>query len=591
MSRRNSSVTRGRSLVAALGMVLVAAPAAAQEDGFTFFERLEVQVVNVEVIVTGPDGVPVRGLTREDFELTEDGRSVPISNFYSVDTAPAPPPDPFAGPEAARAVEPADQQLHLAIFVDGLSLEPVGRRRALDALREFFDYQLAQPASLVLASFDGSLELTYLPRFRPDDLIDNLGKLERASMRGTLREMERRSLLRDLDLADLGSGGRGFASNLGEDVGPSEAQRMLSAVQILAQHDYDRAVLSTNALASVVEALAGLPGRKALLYVSGGLARNPGEALYRAWENKFAGFSRQLGVNVSQLARDQDTTPILTDLIQHANANRVTFYTLGTGRSDLPGGATAEEGGLDVAAANTAGGGRTWSVGLAAVDNSNLGGTLQQLATATGGLSMTNSRNYGRLLGAMNGDFAGYYSLGYAPERQPDGKSHKLEVRVKGRDLRVRHRETYRELTRQEIMRGRTRSAALLGSRDNPLAVAVEFGDVQRDGKKEFMVPVMVKVPLNKLVLIPQDEMHVGQIGIFICARDGKGRTSPVRSIEVPIRIPNDKLALALQQVAGYRLVLKMRPEEHAVAVGVRDELGRIESTVTDLWNPTTPTS
>ncbi len=587
MSRRNPM-----TLAAAIGTVLVvAALAAAQDGGFTFFESLDVEVVNVEVVVTGPDGVPVRGLTREDFELTEDGRPVPISNFYSVDAAPAEPLDPFAGPEAARAVEPADQQLHLAIFVDGMSLEPVGRRRALDALREFFDYQLAQPASLVLASFDGSLEVTYLPRFRPDDLIDNLDKLERASVRGTLREMERRNLLRDLDLAELGSGGRGFAGNLGEDVGPSEAQRLLSAVQVFAQQDYDRAVVSTSALASVVEALAGLPGRKALLYVSGGLARNPGEGLYHAWENKFAGFARQLGVNVNQLAREQDTTPILMDLIRHANANRVTFYTLGAGRSDLPGGATAEEGSLDVRAANTAGGGRSWSVGLAAVDNSNLGGTLQQLAAATGGLSMTNSRNYGSLLGAMNGDFAGYYSLGYTPDRQPDGTSHKLKVRVKDRELRVRHRETYRELTRQEIMRGRTRSAAMLGSRDNPLAVAVEFGDVERHGNKEFMVPVMVKVPLNKLVLIPQEEMHVGQIGIFICARDGKGRTSPVRSVEVPIRIPNDKLAAALEQVAGYRMVLQMRPEQHAVAVGVRDELGRIESTVTDLWDPTTPTS
>ena len=350
-------------------------------------------------------------------------------------------------------------------------------------------------------------------------------------------------------------------------------------------------MVSTSALASVVEALAGLPGRKALLYVSGGLARNPGEALYQAWDNKFAGFARELGVNVSQLAREQDTTPILLDLIQHANANRVTFYTLGAGRSDLPGGATAEEGSLDIGAANTAGGGRSWSVGLAALDNSNLGGTLQQLAAATGGLSMTNSRNFALLLGAMNGDFAGYYSLGYTPDRQPDGKGHKLQVRVKGRDLRVRHRETYRELTRQEVMRGRTRSAAMLGSRDNPLAVAVEFGDVQRDGKQDFMVPVMVKVPLNKLVLIPQEEMYIGQIGIFICARDGKGRTSPVRSVEVPIRIPGDKLPLALEQVAGYRLVLKMRPEQHAVAVGVRDEVGRIESTVTDLWDPTMPTS
>ena len=40
-------------------------------------------------------------------------------------------------------------------------------------------------------------------------------------------------------------------------------------------------------------------------------------------------------------------------------------------------------------------------------------------------------------------------------------------------------------------------------------------------------------------------------------------------------------------QMAGYRLVLQMRAVEHAVAVGVRDELGRVESPVTDTWDPT----
>ncbi len=62
-----------------------------------------------------------------------------------------------------------------------------------------------------------------------------------------------------------------------------------------------------------------------------------------------------------------------------------------------------------------------------------------------------------------------------------------------------------------------------------------------------------------------------------------------MQSIEVPIRIPDDKLEAALGQVAGYRMVLQMRGVEHAVAIGVRDELGRVESTVTGVWDPTVP--
>ena len=560
-----------------------------QEDDFTFFDTVDVHVVNVEVVVTGPDGNPVRGLTREDFELLEDGEPAEITNFYNIDARAPAVLDPVAAVAARSRVEPADQKLHLAIFVDGMSLQPISRRRALDSISDFFNYQAARPTSLILASFDGNLEVTSLPSFNPDELDRHLKTLKRAAARGALQELERRNLLDELADANITVGpGVGLPDDF---TGPSEALRMLNAIAIYAQRRYDEARLSTDALKSIVEALAGLPGRKALLYVSGGLSRNPGEAMYYAWENKFAAFTNTLGVNVSQRARELDTTPDLLELIRHANANRVTFYTVGAGRGGFPGGVSAEEGSFDIGSLGTSGGGRIWTSAVESIANSGLGGTLQELAAATGGLSMTNSRNFDQLLTNMNRDLGAYYSLGYTPDRERDGKSHQIRVRVKGGDLTVRHRESYREQTREEIMNGRTRSAVLLGSRENPLGVAMEFGQAARGEQKRFLVPVMVKVPLGNLVLVPQEEAHVGRIGIFICARDSKGRTSPVKSVDVPIRIPNDRLLTALGQVAGYRMMLLMRPEEHAIAVGVRDELGRVESTVTELWNPTTPVS
>ena len=188
----------------------------------------------------------------------------------------------------------------------------------------------------------------------------------------------------------------------------------------------------------------------------------------------------------------------------------------------------------------------------------------------------------------MNRDFGSYYSLGYTPDRKRDGKSHQLKVRVAGGDYRVRYRETFREQTLEELMNGRTRSAAILGGELNPLGVAMEFGPSSRE-KDGLMVPVMVKVPLARLSLLERDENHIGRIGIFICARDEKGRVSPVQSIDVPIRVPSDRLPDALGQVAGYRMTLKMRPEEHSVAVSVRDALAQVSSTVTASWNPVAP--
>ena len=59
-----------------LAAVLVAAPAAGQF-------RSGVSAVEVYVSATDSKGVPVRGLTREDFELAEDGRPQAISTFVA----------------------------------------------------------------------------------------------------------------------------------------------------------------------------------------------------------------------------------------------------------------------------------------------------------------------------------------------------------------------------------------------------------------------------------------------------------------------------------------------------------------------------
>ena len=587
---RNPTASLAAALLAAL---LLPASSGAQatdpRDDLTFFETVDVNVVNIEVVVIGPDGSPVRGLGRDDFELFEDGQPVAISNFYSIDAAPPEMLDPTAPLTSPARVEPAEQQLHLAIFIDGMTLQPGDRRRVLNSISDFFNYQAARPSSLTIAGFDGNLNVKSMPRFNPDELSDHLAALQRTAARGALQELDRRTLLRDINEANITLGQTGGV--IDDFAGPSEASRLLMAVDIYAQQRYEETRLSTAALRSVVEALAGLPGRKALLYVSGGLSRNPGEAMYQAWQNKFSDFTRTLGVNVSSRSRQLDTTSDILELVRFANSNRVTFYSIGAGRGGFPGAISGEDRGFDAASLGAAGGGRIWTGDVDAIASSNVNGTLEELASATGGLSMTNSRNFSSLLLDMNRDLGAYYSLGYTPDRERDGKVHKLEARVKGGELKVRHRETYREQTRGEIMTGRARSAVLLGAQENPLEVALEFGRAARDKKKQFLVPMMVKVPLSKLVLVPQDDQHVGRIGIFVCTRDTRGRTSPVKTLEVPIRIPSDRLEAALGQVAGYRVVLLMRPEEHAVAVAVRDELGRTESTVTDLWDPTTPTS
>src|SRR6059058_5308998 len=48
-------------------------------------ESIDVKVINVDVVVTDKKGNPITGLTKDDFELYENGQPKVISNFYEVE--------------------------------------------------------------------------------------------------------------------------------------------------------------------------------------------------------------------------------------------------------------------------------------------------------------------------------------------------------------------------------------------------------------------------------------------------------------------------------------------------------------------------
>src|SRR5947209_14433477 len=164
----------------------------------SFFESIDINVVNVEVYVTDKHGRPVPGLTRSDFELREDGKPVELTNFYAGETpggpgtAAAPPAAAPAGPAAAApAAEappgvapgvPDEQRLNLAVFVDNLNLTPGARNRVLGSLKRFFGSRLSPHDRVVLASYDGvQVKVRQAPTNDPKALIKTIDELAKGS--------------------------------------------------------------------------------------------------------------------------------------------------------------------------------------------------------------------------------------------------------------------------------------------------------------------------------------------------------------------------------------------------------------------------
>ena len=138
-------MVRHHRLTWVLTTLLFSSGLMAQEQGSeppdsTFFETLDVMLINVEVFVTDKKGNPITDLEREDFELYVDRRPIAITNFYAVDAGE--PSLPQEAPESAMAetVEPApsvpvpaipeNQRLHLVVYVDNFNIRPLNRNPA-----------------------------------------------------------------------------------------------------------------------------------------------------------------------------------------------------------------------------------------------------------------------------------------------------------------------------------------------------------------------------------------------------------------------------------------------------------------------------
>lgn len=566
--------------LAALVLVLTLAPASLRAaktppppEEPTFFEAIDVNVVSIDVIVTDRKGVPVSGLKQEDFEVLEDGKPVEVTNFYAEAVVAAPAGEAPGAASAASAV-PDNQRLYLVVVVDNHSITASGRNRVLRSVKSFLESRLRPEDRMLLATYEGGgIEILSEPGNDPESMVAALDQVLHEAPWGQAQRMELESLLREMDQAAMpaqDSVPGSFQTSGGErqDSSREQAMAVYAGVRVYAQRRYEEVRTTLRAMEQLVDSLAGLTGRKALLFVSGGLPMRPGEVIYRALEEKYRS-SPALNLGNPLEAISLDATPQLNELMQRANANRVTFYPLVV---------TEDAGGIELR-------GNVWTQELATAERFSNTTPLSDLASATGGLAALDPINPEPLLNRLRDDLASYYSLGYVSPTARIDKTHKIEVRVKQPGLKVRHRETYLAKTGTDKAIERTLSALLLGEEHNPLGLAVDFGDEVK-AKDGLEVEVTVKFPIASLVLLPREHYHEGQVNLFITTRDRRGRASDVVRVAVPIRVPNEQLLSVLSQTAAYKTKLLMRAEEHTVAVGLRDELGNADSAIKTVYTP-----
>ena len=386
--------------------------------------------VLVDVVVKDKRGVAVRDMTKDEFEVYEDGVKQQVDYFERISRTIATPAaevkEAPAEPRAAPAAAPppaAAQPGVVAIVFDRLTTD--ARVRARNAAASY----LGEPAAALNAFvgvFQINLSLTTVQNFTTDPKlamqgIDKASAMVSSSFESnTLRVAgEDAMLLRQNSMAQSVAAAGQSNPSAGGAAGAAMADQMMQQMQSRMQETFEQlqrdqqGYATTNGLMALVNTMQRLPGRKAVIFFSEGLALPP---------------------NVQQHFRS---------VINAANRANVSIYavdaaglrtesTLAASRDEINARSRRRMDNLDRAASNTDG---PLTKGLERNEDLlqlNPQNGLSQLAAETGGTFIGNTNQIGPKLREVDDDLSSYYLMSYVSANENyDGKFRNITVKVK----------------------------------------------------------------------------------------------------------------------------------------------------------------
>lgn len=549
-----------RGTLALLSLSLVAAsdkPKKAQMPLPTLGETIEVSIVNVDVFVTDRSGKRVQGLTKNDFEVFENGVKQPLTNFaeYTSSADPAP-----AARQAEAPVENALQKRTVVVFVERFRL-PGNKAAAIVGSMKKLLHDAIRPgdAATVVTWYRGRLETLQA-------YTDDLGALDRAldavQVQNSVATHDEYSETRAnaQDVEDFELEGQNFAQAAGAadttiaamQEGAEDMKGMAGRTDALrARADLELKVRTINAL---MRSMAGFDGKRVLLLATHRLSKIAGAEFY--WAN---------GVveNLDGLDRmELDTSDYIRSLHETANANGVVIYPMfpeGLGSSGAP--------------VTTAG--RFQQGGSSAFEyfiQDNEVPVLKELAARTGGTPAWGSNEVVDLLGSVRDDFETYYSLAYRTTPRSKDKARTVEVRPIDPRLRIRSRREVIEKSDVTRMEDHVLASLFRTDAGATLPFSIKVGTARG---KNLRIPVTIRVPISALTILPNGPNQSGGFSVYVAWGAKVGGISDATHERQLFHIPNADLARAKKSFFTYDFEIAADRRTERISVGVVDEVSR----------------
>jgi VWFA-related protein len=511
-------------------------------------ENIDVRVIGVDVVVTDKKGNAVTGLTKDDFQIFENGQEKPLSNFYEVEgkavkqvvtvpvagAPPAPPPPKVEVNEQLRR--------RIILYIDNLSLAPFNRNRVFKQMKEFVKDVMRPGDEAMVATYNRSLKVRTPFTRDPIQVQQTLDAIAGESAQGTANRSEAKDVMGRIKDAQS------------YDEAIADARSYASSVE----HDLRQSVESINGLLTT---LAGVEGKKILVLTTEGFQIQPGREIFTLIDEE----AREKGWQSSSMleAMSYNGSSLIESIAKTANANNITLYAIHAG-----GLAAGSEG---MTADNQQA--TSYNVSSAAVSNTTE--SLQLMAELTGGLAATRTNNFAGAFKNITRDLDSYYSLGYRAGTERVDRQRTLEVRVKNKALSVRNRQTFVEKSTFQEMSDRVIANLLYKSKANDLGIRVKV-NAPVAAEELFKVPVEVQIPLDNLTLLQQGEAYMGGFSIYVVVGNKDGDMSDVSRKSHQITIPNANFTKTKGKYYTYTLDLMCERGLNKISIGVVDDVTNV---------------
>lgn len=484
-------------------------------------ERIEVNVVEVDAIVTDRAGNPVHGLTPEDFEILEGRKRQKITNFTEFRASATPSERSDEGAVAIDRPEPRT----IILLIDSTPLHGIDRARLFDGLASLvraivrpedragiIHWQpfMSRGTTLLEPTHDRDAVLTILGRLG--------GMLTANPDFGATADLQRAAVL---ELAE-------HAAALGEEINAAEMFRMIERIHV--EETALRMRTKTAALQRLVGSISAQPGKKIVLYVAHDVPVPEGPD----------GFSSVVGmigaVAATANAYDVSIYAIHPELIHP--------FALPTAeRSGPPGDAPLR-------------------------DPSE---ALRLLAQSTGGAVGTGPAAVERISSELRRDLDSYYSIGYRAGGGGEDRERKITVRMQNLDYRVRARRAYVEKSDETFAREQLVARLFSDRGEGDLRFTLESGEARRARRNRRLVAVRIHIPVEQLRFERDtDGRMIARVKVFVVAGNGVGEVNDVTENAFAIIAPPGITAPAGIYTYAFELLVDDRGS--VVSVGLFDE-------------------